>query len=232
MSVSGRILIMACVVVMIAGFALAQDTGKTVAEKYGLNGWDKIEELRYTFNVSSGGREVKRAWVWRVKDRKVTYHDELSEEEPVTYSLDDVGEATPDDLKKVDHRFINDQYWLIFALHVAWDKDAAVTEAASQPLPAGDGTGTRVTVQYPDTGGYTPGDAYDIYVGGDGYVTHWVFRQGGQEEPSLTTTWEDHKKAGPLVVPTRFRSEDGGFELWFSDVAVRLSGTPELIHAQ
>jgi hypothetical protein len=212
--------------------SLAGEGPADLAGLYGLDGWDQIEELRYTFNVRSGDREVKRSWVWRVADREVTYHDEMSEADPVSYSQDDINENTGDELKKVDHRFINDQYWLLFALHVMWDKDATVTETAGQPLPIGDGTATRITVQYPETGGYTPGDAYDIYVGEDGYVTQWVFRQGGQAEPSLATTWEDHRRVGPIVVPTRFRSADGGFELWFSDVSVKLIGSDRVLKAE
>ena len=232
MKTTPTLLIAACLMFAAAVPSLAGDAPAALAKLYGINGWDQIEELHYTFNVRSGGREVRRSWVWRVTDRKVTFRDELSGEEPVSYSLDDINEKTGDDLKKVDHRFINDQYWLLFALHVAWDKDAAVTETAAQPLPIGEGTATRITVQYPETGGYTPGDAYDIYIGEDGYVTHWVFRQGGQPEPSLATTWEDHRRAGPIVVPTRFRSGDGGFELWFSDVAVRLIGSDRLVNAE
>lgn len=226
------LLFVACLMMTAALPSLAGDGPADLARLYGLDGWDQIEELRYTFNVRSGGREVKRSWVWRVADREVTYRDEMSEAEPVNYSQDDINENTGDELKNVDHRFINDQYWLLFALHVMWDKDAAVTETAGQPLPIGDGTATRITVQYPEAGGYTPGDAYDIYVGKDGYVTHWVFRQGGQAEPSLATTWEDHQRVGPIVVPTRFKSGDDGFELWFSDVSVKLIGSDRVLKAE
>lgn len=225
--------ICAAAVAMVTGRAIAGDdtAAERVAIKYGLESWGEIEELRYTFNVRSGDREVRRSWVWRVKDREVTYRDEVAGDEPVIYSQDDINDETPDDLKKVDHRFINDQYWLIFALHVAWD-DATITEAPAQPLPIGEGTATRITVQYPETGGYTPGDAYDIFVGDDGLVSHWIFRQGGQAEPSLVSTWEDHKRVGPITVPTRFRSEDGKFELWFSGLAVKVSGSDGLMHVQ
>jgi hypothetical protein len=232
MKTISTLLFAACLMITAALPTLAGDGPAALARLYGLDGWDQIEELHYTFNVRSGGREVQRSWVWRVTERTVTFRDELSEAEPVTYSLDDINETTGDDLKKVDHRFINDQYWLLFALHVAWDKDAAVTETAGQPLPIGEGTATRITVQYPETGGYTPGDAYDVYVGEDGYVTHWVFRQGGQAEPSLATTWENHQKAGPIVVPTRFKSGDDGFELWFSDVSVKLTGSEKSLKAE
>ncbi len=123
-------------------------------------------------------------------------------------------------MKNIDHRFINDQYWLFFAFHIAWDQDATVTRIADQPLPIGKGSAAKLTVQYPETGGYTPGDAYDIYIGPDDRVVQWVFREGGQAGPSLATTWENHQRFGPLLIPTEFKSDDGSFRLWFSDVAV------------
>ena len=200
--------------------ANADDVRTRVATVYGLEEWDQVEELRYTFNVKVGEREVRRSWIWRPKDKRVTFRDELSEDEPFSYNLDDVGDNPPEELKNIDHRFINDQYWLLFALHIAWDQDATVTRIADQPLPIGEGSATKLTVQYPETGGYTPGDAYDIYIGTDDRVVQWVFREGGQADPSLATTWENHQHFGPLLIPTEFKSADGSFRLWFSGVAV------------
>jgi hypothetical protein len=203
--------------------ANADDDRTRVATVYGVEEWDRVEELRYTFNVKVGEREVRRSWIWRPKDKRVTFRDELSKDEPFSYNLDDVGDNPPEELKNIDHRFINDQYWLLFALHIAWDQDATVTRAADQRLPIGEGSATKLTVQYPDTGGYTPGDAYDIYIGPDDHVVQWVFREGGQAEASLATTWENHQRFGPLLIPTEFKSDDGSFQLWFSDVAVTSS---------
>jgi hypothetical protein len=214
----------AVIAAAVVSFAADTEEERTrIAQAYGLDGWDRVEELRYTFNVKAGEREVRRSWVWRVKDRTVTFRDELAGGEPFTYSLDDVGDNPPEELRKVDHRFINDQYWLLFALHLAWDVDAAVTVVPDQPLPIGEGAATRVTVQYPKEGGYTPGDAYDLYVDADHRVLQWVFRQGGRPEPSLACTWEDRRRVGPLVIPMKFRSGDGTFELWFSGVGVKLA---------
>jgi len=224
MRIITAILIVAVLVMPVASGADADKLRTLVGQAYGLDGWDSVEELRYTFNVKAGEREVRRSWVWRVKDRTVTFRDEVAGTEPFTYSLDEVGEAPPEELKAVDHRFINDQYWLLFALHVAWDTDAAVIVGEEEKLPIGEGTGIKVTVQYPDEGGYTPGDAYDIYIDGEMRITQWVFRQGGQEEPSTTTTWDEQQQFGPLVIPTRFRPGDGSWELWFSGVEVKMTG--------
>jgi hypothetical protein len=225
MRVVSPLLVLTVVAVFVSVPSAATDDVRfRIAHEYGLDGWDQVEELRYTFNVRAGEREVRRSWIWRPKDRGVTFTDELAGGEPFAYSLDDVGDNPPDKLRAIDHRFINDQYWLLFALHVAWDTDAAIDDQSDQPLPIGEGSATKVTVQYPETGGYTPGDAYDIYVGPDDRVLQWVFRKGGQEEPTLATTWEDQRQFGPLLIPTEFNSGDGSFRLWFTGVAVELSG--------
>jgi hypothetical protein len=51
-----------------------------------------------------------------------------------------------------------------------------------------------------------------------------VFRQGGQEEPSTVTTWDDQQQFGPLVIPTRFRPGEGSWVLGFSGVEVNTTG--------
>jgi len=216
MKIITAIMIVAALVMSVAAGADADEVRALVGQVYGLDGWDRVEK--------SGEREVRRSWIWRVKDRTVTFRDEAAGTEPFTYSLDDVGETPTEELKAVDHRFINDQYWLLFALHVAWDTDATVIMGGEELLPIGEGTGIKVTVQYPEEGGYTPGDAYDIYMDSGMRITQWVFRQGGQAEPSLATTWEDQQNFGPLLIATRFKSGDGSFELWFSDVEVKTTG--------
>jgi hypothetical protein len=123
MRVVSPLLVLTVVAVFVSVPSAATDDVRfRIAHEYGLDGWDQVEELRYTFNVRAGEREVRRSWIWRPKDRGVTFTDELAGGEPFAYSLDDVGDNPPDKLRAIDHRFINDQYWLLFALHVAWDR--------------------------------------------------------------------------------------------------------------
>jgi hypothetical protein len=196
-----------------------------IAKAYGLDGWDTVEELHYTFNIAAGERKVRRSWIWRPKDRRVTFRDEIAGGEPFTYSLDALSDHPSEELKAVDHRFVNDQYWLLFALHLAWDRDATRTVTPNAPLPIDGGSATKITVQYPPTGGYTPGDAYDLYVGTDDHVVQWVYRQGGRKEPSMVTTWGKYRHLGPLLISTEFQSDDGKFKVWFSDLSIKVTGS-------
>jgi hypothetical protein len=58
-----------------------------------------------------------------------------------------------------------------------------------------------------------------------------VAPQGSDE---ATATWEGYKKAGPLLISTDHRgTADGGpFHEFFSDVAVKLTGSDTWINAQ
>src|SRR5258708_8096124 len=44
-----------------------------VAKTYGLDSWDKIEAIRYTWNLQFGTFNVSRSWEWDPKTTKVTY---------------------------------------------------------------------------------------------------------------------------------------------------------------
>lgn len=179
MTIITAVFLLAALWVPAAAGTIADAARARIAQEYGLGGWDRVEELRYTFNVRAGEREVSRSWVWRVKERTVSFQDEMAGGDFFTYSLDDVGDQPSGELKKVDHRFINDQYWLLFALHIAWDTDATVViEDEQQPLPIGEGSGTKVTVQYPAEGGYTPGDAYDVFLDADTRIVQWCTVRG------------------------------------------------------
>ncbi len=52
--------------------------------------------------------------------------------------------------------FFNDQYWLLFPLHVAWDHSSTVTDEGMQKLPLGEGSGERIVVKYPSDGWQLP----------------------------------------------------------------------------
>jgi len=39
------------------------------------------------------------------------------------------------------------------------------------------------------------------------------------------TTWENHRRIGPLILSLEHRGKDGKFRLWFSEVAVQLTGS-------
>lgn len=132
--------------------------------------------------------------------------------------------SLPDGLRDVDSRFVNDSYWLLFPFHLVWDEEAKVSaDGMETELPLGGGKAYKVTVRYPEEGGYTPGDVYELYVNEDYIIKQWIYRRGGGEEPTRVSTWEHPKHFGPLRFSLDHRGESEDFRVWFTDVAVSLS---------
>jgi hypothetical protein len=201
-----------------------------VAKTYGLDTWDKIEAIRYTWHLQIGTINVSRSWEWEPKTTQVTYEGKDKDGKPVkvTYKRSELG-SQPDTVKNdVDPGFINDNYTLLFPLRAYWDTSPAVIDAGTYNLPGGSGTAELVAVKYPaEGGGYTPGDTWELYAGKDGRVEYFVYRRGGAKKPSIIfATWGGQKKAGPLLISTDRRGLADGkpIRIFFTDVAVKVTG--------
>lgn len=204
----------------------AAKTAAVVAKAYGIGGFSDIDTIRFTFNVKIGDRQIQRKWSWRPEIDSVLFEGKLPSGNyaAYAYSRRNLNQNGSGISEKVDRWFINDQYWLLFPLHLVWDRDLQLTVDDDQPLPIEPGSASRLTVTYPQGVGYTPGDAYELYLDGDNRIQQWVYRKGGAPEPARAATWENHVQAGPLVLSLEHKSADGNFRLWFSDVTVKLKG--------
>ena len=96
----------------------------------------------------------------------------------------------------------------------------------------GAGKARCVVVTYPATGGYTPGDVYDLILDDQYRLMQWVYRRGGSEKPTQISTWEDHRKVGPLAVSLNHQGEDQNFQVWFTTVGVMMVGADSWLYAQ
>ena len=211
---------------------------KQIAETYGIDSWDKIEAIRYTWNGEVTGLfKASRTWTWEPKTNKVTFEgvDKDGKPEKVTYLRSELS-SQPDAVKKVDSGFINDNYWALFPFHAYWDTSATVTEQSMQKLPIGTGSADLVSVKYPsEAGGYTPGDTWNLYVGKDNRIEVLEFHHGGDAKPSLViATWTGYKKAGPLLFSTEHRGTADGkpLHIFLTSVAVKLAGSDKWMDAQ
>jgi len=210
-----------------------------IAKTYGLDSWDRIEAIRYTFNVDLAALKLKlsRSWIWEPKTGQVSYESKDKDGKPVkvTYSRSQLASQSATVKDQVDPAFINDQYWLVFPFHLVWDGGATIEDAGMQKLPLGKGSAKKVAVKYPSNVGYTPGDTWELYLGADGRVREMLFRHGGAAKPSVVkVTWADYKKAGPLLLSADHRGTADGkpFRLFFSNVAVKLSGSDSWVDAK
>src|ERR1051325_7411057 len=210
-----------------------------IAKAYGLEGYGKIEAIRYTWNGEiPGGFKLSHAWEWEPKTGKITYEGKDKDGKPVKVTYDSSKLSSQSDQVKneVEPAFVNDNYWLLFPFHAYWDTSATVSDQGMKKLPTGTGSATLVSVKYPaEAGGYTPGDTWDLYIGKDNRVQQLVYHRGGPKKPSLVSvTWEGYKRAGPLLISTEHNGNADGTKvhIFMTDVAVRMPGSANWIPAQ
>ncbi len=208
-----------------------------IAKTYGIDSFGQIVAIRYTWNAQFPGVNVSRSWVWEPKTGKVSYEGKDKDGKPVkvTYLRSQLS-SQPDNVKnEIDPGFMNDNYWLLFPFHAYWDTSATVTDQGMHKLPAGKGSAELVAVKYPNEGGYTPGDTWELYVGKDNRVEQFVYHRGGPMKPSVViATWAGYEKAGPLLISTDHRGTADGkpLRVFVSDVSVKLTGSDTWKNAQ
>ena len=193
-----------------------QQEARRIAMANGAGNWDKVTQVSFTFNVDRGQDHTQRSWVWNPKthDIKMT-----SDKDSIDYnrnqSMDSIATQT-------DKGFINDAFWLTAPLHLVWDESATVTVQDTATAPISKEMMKKITLTYPDEGGYTPGDAYDFYYGDDDMVKEWIYRRGNVSEFSMVTTWEDYEDFNGVKLAKTHHTADKKFKLYFTGVAVKM----------
>ncbi len=182
-----------------------------VAKAYGIENFDQVNSIAYTWNVQRDSVNViSRDWKWNIKDSTVYYS---GPDTTFTYSL------TADSLPKQDGAFINDKYWAMMPFQLAWDSGYATEITENVPSPIKGANSTKLTVIYSADGGYTPGDAYDLYIDENNMISEWTFRRGNGTE-GRTWTWENVGEFGPLKLAQDHMGEDGKRFIWLTNVKV------------
>src|SRR5215467_10653059 len=156
-----------------------------IAKAYGLGGYGKIEAIRFTLNIEAPGFKLSRSWDWQIKTGRVVYETKDKDGKPVKVTYDRSHlDAEPADVRdKIEPALLNDEYNLLFPLHVAWDTNATVQDQGPQKLPLGKGSARKVVVKYPSDGGYTPGDTWDLYLGPHDRIEQFVYHRGAPTPP-------------------------------------------------
>ena len=185
-----------------------------VAMAHGYENWNKVNEIRFTFNVDRDTNHFERTWIWKVKKGEVTRYQAG---DTVSYQRKDMDPL----MYEVNGGFINDKFWLMVPYNLVWDRDNFTYEHQNEAVaPLSGKPMQKLTIVYGSEGGYTPGDAYDLYFGDDHILQEWVFRKSNQAEPSLMTTWEDYATLNGLVISKTRKNDNPSYKLYFSDLAV------------
>ena len=182
-----------------------------VAKAYGFENFEDLKSIGYTWNVQRDSVTIaSRTWKWNIQDSTVSFADA---DTSFTYSL------TADSLPEKDGAFINDKYWAMMPFQLAWDTGYTyeVLENATSPiqgLPS-----TKLSILYGAEGGYTPGDAYDLYLNQEHQILEWTFRKGNAPE-GRTWTWEKAVAFGRIQLSLEHKDATGKRFIWLTEVTV------------
>jgi len=192
----------------------AQDILEKVANAHGLESWNNVQEIKFTFNVDRDTTHFERTWIWKPKSNDIT---SITAEKTLKYNWAEMDSAA----YKTNGGFINDKFWLLAPFQLVWDKDNITHEhTITAEAPIAKKSMQKLTIVYGSEGGYTPGDAYDFYFGDDYIVQEWVFRKANGSEPSLITTYEGYQDFGGLKIATIRYNEDKSAKFYFTGVNV------------
>ncbi len=190
--------------------------GYQVAEANGVENFQKAEMLEFIFNVQRDtAAPSSRHWQWFPKSNEVVF---ISDSATTRFKRND---TTTQELKQLNARFTNDEYWLLFPYHLKWDKGHELFDSSNQVAPISGKSLRKITVKYNDNDGFTPGDMYKVFVDEKHRIQEWSFHKKGAAEPSLITTWENYADFNGLKLAQEHKSKDGKFRLWFSGIKVK-----------
>lgn len=185
-----------------------------VADSYGFENVKDIASITYTWNVRRDSVTVMvRDWAWDLAAEKVYYS---GPDTTVTYSIPEKTEA----LDAIDQRFINDRYWLLFPFQLGWDTGYTHEVIENQTSPIQGIPTTKLIIRYNDSDGYTPGDAYDLYVDDNYMIKEWVFRRGDGPD-GRAITWDDVQDFEGIKIHLEHRNDAGEKVIWFTNVEVK-----------
>lgn len=204
----------------------ADSLAERIAVRYGAGAFSAVKALRFKFNVRMKDKRIEREWTWYPQADSVEFRgpDDKGLTVTAAYSRKNPYSMGAGNVAAIDRSFINDQYWLLFPLHLRWDRQtdleiASATEGTAASRGKKGGEVYKLTVKYPAKGGYTPGDAYDLYVDSNATIKRWMFRKGNSGE-GREAFWSEPVEIGGLRFSLEHPGPDKSFKLWFTEVKV------------
>ena len=188
-------------------------TAEKIANANGFANWKNVSEIQFTFNVDRDTTHFERSWTWHPKTEDVIM---ISGKDTVVYNRKKVDSIS----MNADKAFINDKYWMLAPFQLVWDTSATVSETSISEAPISKTQLNKITIFYPNEGGYTPGDAYDLFYDDEFIVKEWNYRKGNSKEPTMSTTWEDYEDFNGIKISKTHKRPDSNWKLHFTNIKV------------
>lgn len=188
-------------------------TAEKIAQAHGIEFWNSVSQIDFTFNVDRDTTHFERSWSWKPKTGDVTL---ISGNDTITYNRKNVDSTS----LNADKAFVNDKFWFLAPFQLVWDTGTTISEPIKAEAPMSKHQMNKISLNYTGDGGYTPGDAYDFYFEDDYLIKEWVFRKDNADEPSMATTWEDYEDFNELTISKTHKKAEGNWKLFFSNIKV------------
>jgi hypothetical protein len=185
-----------------------------IANANGVKEFSNVKSIDFTFNVDKDSVHMDRHWKWMPTDKTVIFYDKA--DSTLFKSMDT---STPE-LKKLNAQFTNDQYWLLFPLHLQWDEGYTFSDNDTATGHVTEKKYHKYTVLYNGKDGFTPGDMYELYTDDNNIIQEWAFHRGASKDPTVMATWENYEDFKGLKIAKEHKSKDGKFRLYFTRVSV------------
>ena len=187
-----------------------------IANAHGFENWKNVSEIQFTFNVDKDSSHFERIWTWKPKTNDVIFS--TGGDSIVMFNRNKIDSTKI----KLDQGFINDKFWLLVPFQLVWDEGTSISEVKKAEAPISKTEMNKITLTYSNKGGYTPGDAYDLFFTDAFLIKEWVFRKGNSEEASLVNTFENYQDFNGLKIALEHKKQGENWNLNFTNVKVVL----------
>jgi hypothetical protein len=191
----------------------------TIAEKianaHGFQQWNNVTSFEFTFGGKIEDQNSGRSWIWNPKTNDIKL---VSNGETTEYNRNAMDSVA----LKADRAFINDKFWALIPFQLVWDKGLTISEPVSANSPVKQEALFKITITYSNEGGYTPGDAYDIYYDTHFMIREWTYRKGNASEPTLSNSFENYQDFNGLKIALEHKKSEGDWNLLIRNIKVEL----------
>ncbi len=190
---------------------------ENIANAHGFEHWETVSKVAFTFKVDRDTIKGKgRSWEWYPKKDSIIM---LTDVKTITYKRTFIEE---EETVNADRSFINDKFWLLIPFQLVWDSTASISDPKKMESPIHKTQLNMITITYSNQGGYTPGDAYDIYYDDNFIIQEWTFRKGNAKTPTLSTTFENYISCNGIKIAKDHKMIGGNWNLNFTDISITL----------
>jgi hypothetical protein len=186
-----------------------------IANAHGFEHWNNVKTIEFTFGGKIEEPNSGRAWVWNPKTSDIKLN---SDGKTVEYNRNNMDSTS----LKADRAFINDKFWTFIPFQLIWDDGITISEPIKSVAPISNENLNKITLLYSDVGGYTPGDAYDLYFDKDYIIKEWQFRRDNSEEASISNTFESYKDLNGIKIAQEHKKAEGDWNILIRNLKIEL----------